>query len=261
MAQPLRRRQTGKSQRQSESRHERIVVPTLVARVAEALSTAIIEGRLKPGERLIETDLAERFGVSKSPIREAFRLLEQEGLVASYPRRGITVAEIDRRDIEEFYAIRASLCRLQVRLVDANATEAQLKDLGEAFEAMRVAVVRRSVKAYFDANMAFHDRLGEIANNRKLTLMLKMMGKQTLRLRFLSLTLPERLAQSLERHASLLEALKLRDAEAAELAMTELIESTKQVIVDRYLGEGEKAPGEEAGRLASDRGADERPRG
>ncbi len=215
--------------------------------MAEALSTAIIERRLKPGERLIETDLAERFGVSKSPIREAFRLLEQEGLVASYPRRGVTVAEIDRRDIEELYAIRVFLCRLQVRLVAANATETQLKDLGEAFEAMRVAVDRRSVKACFDANIAFHDRLGEIADNRKLTQILTMLGKQTLRFRFLSLTLPERLEQSLERHASLLEALKLRDAEAAELAMTELIDSTKRVIVDRYLGEGDKAPGRGGG--------------
>lgn len=214
-----------------------IVLSTLVTQVAKALSAAIIEDRLKPGERLIEYELAERYGVSKSPIREAFRLLEQEGLVTSYPRRGVMVTKINRRDIEELYAIRACLLALQVRLVAEKATDVDLKELDEAFEAMRQAADQPDVKGYFDANIVFHDLLSGIADNRKLAQLLQVSGKQTLRFRFLSLTVPQRIPESLAQHAQVLEALRLRDPAAAERAITELIESTRRAIVDRYLSE------------------------
>ncbi|MGH7320649.1 MAG: FCD domain-containing protein, partial [Candidatus Rokuibacteriota bacterium] len=182
-------------------------------------------------------ELAERYGISKSPIREAFRLLEQEGLVTAYPRRGVTVTKINRRDIEELYAIRACLLALQVRLVAEKATDADLKELDEAFEAMRQAADRPDVKGYFDANIVFHDLLSGIADNRKLAQLLQVSGKQTLRFRYLSLTVPQRIPESLAQHAQVLEALRLRDSAAAERAITELIESTRRAIVDRYLRE------------------------
>lgn len=212
-----------------------IALPTLTIELAKVLSNAIIEGHLTPGQRLIESELAARFGVSKSPIREAFRLLQQEGLVTSYPRRGVVVTEINRRDLEELYAIRACLCALQVQLAARNISDAESEHLDRVFEAMREAAARGDIKGYFASNMAFHDTLSELADNKKLAQMLRGIEKQTLRFRFLSLTVPERLQQSLKQHEQVLAALKQRNAAAATKAMTALIEETKRAIVSRYL--------------------------
>ena len=145
----------------------------LGAQIAEMLKEAILEGEFKGGEQLGEHDLQVRFGVSRSPLREAFRELEKLGLVDIIPRKGSFVRRISRKDIEENFPVRATLEGLAAKLAAKNMTEKVLDHLNKILQEMETAVRSRNTKEYYTHHLRFHEAFIERAENELLVNTLK----------------------------------------------------------------------------------------
>jgi DNA-binding GntR family transcriptional regulator len=143
-------------------------VPTLVEEVARSLRELILQGEFQPGERLIEEQLSERFGVSRPPLREAMRVLSQDGLIVARPRRGYTVVTLTRKDVEEIYSLRFSLERLAVELALPVADPEALKPLEAAVARMRDPRVQKDRVAMVEANADFHRALVALPDHARL---------------------------------------------------------------------------------------------
>ena len=151
--------------------------------VFNTLREAILKGDLKPGERLMELQLAEQLGVSRTPIREAIRMLEQEGLAVTMPRRGAEVAKMTMKDMEDVLEIREALDELAARLACHRITEEQLGRLKEAKAAFDQCTVSHDVKTIAEADVAFHDVIYEATCNPKLVSLLNNLREQIYRYR------------------------------------------------------------------------------
>jgi DNA-binding GntR family transcriptional regulator len=189
--------------------------------VAELIRAAILSGELEPGSKLIETDLAERFGTSRGPIREAIRELAREGLVTELPRRGTLVSTLTANDLSEVYAVRQALEVAASRVVIARAGDDELR----ALETHLVALESPPPgAAYLDQavhDLAFHRALVVLARNERMATMYEQMLTQTmLLLRTASLENPA-LRTDLRRaaHRDILRALLDRDEAAARTAL------------------------------------------
>ncbi len=202
----------------------------LTERVVGFLEKLIIEGTLKPRERLIESDLSHALGISRPPIREALRALEREELVTFSHRRGVRVTEINEKDIQDVYLIRATLESLAVKLATEKLMKENLLKLEAIYKQMSQAAKKRDLSSYFRFNQEFHKKILESAGNEKLAKILQNLGKQTLRFRFFALSTPGRLEQSQKNHRLLLNALKARNAERASDLRFENVQSGGQTL-------------------------------
>jgi DNA-binding GntR family transcriptional regulator len=136
---------------------ENFVKPVvLVENVSRILTEAILEGTLKEGDQLIEAELKGQFGISRSPLREAFRVLEKKGLVEIVPRKGTFVREISRRDIEEHFPVRSVLEGLAAKEAYQRITDEDLAAMTLEFENMKQAVDSNDAKAYWEHHSSFH---------------------------------------------------------------------------------------------------------
>jgi DNA-binding GntR family transcriptional regulator len=150
--------------------------PTAQDRAAESLRGAILEGRLKPGQRVNQEEWAERVGVSLIPVREALRALTGEGLVEYRPRRGYAVTELELADLEEVYRLRALLERDALLRGVPSASEADLADLEREAAAYTRAT---DVAGRLAANRRFHDRLHALAGSRVLSRLIDLLWDST----------------------------------------------------------------------------------
>ncbi len=186
------------------------------------MRSAIIGGSLSAGSKLIESELAEHFGTSRGPIREAIRELSREGLVAEVPRRGTVVSTLTARDLAEVYAIREGLELTASRSVIDRAGDAELEDLAEPLRAMEAA--RRSTPDYAaiaEHDFVFHRRLVALAGNRRMDEINETMLALTgLLLRTAAEANPT-LRSDLDRpvHEAMLGALRARDHRRASEAI------------------------------------------
>lgn len=213
----------------------------LPSRIADRLADAIIEGEFEPGARLSEQELAERFGTSRTPVREALRLLEQEALVVLVPRRGAQVSQIDAKRVVDIYTCRACLYGLAAKLATQVATSENLEELGKTVDEMADAVGRQDTHRYYDLNVAFHERISSLANNELLARMMNQFGRTTLRLRFQSLVFPGRLEASVGAHRRLIEAMQKRDPYRAEAIVRDLIRAAGDALLRQHYGDPERA--------------------
>ncbi len=202
----------------------------LTERVGAFLEKMIIEGILKPRERLIETELSAALGVSRPPIREALRALEKEELVTFSPGRGAMVAEITEKEIQDVYLIRTTLESLAVKIAASKMTRKILVQLEVLYKMMEKAAKNGELSSYFKYNQDFHDKIMGAADNEKLSKILRNLGKQTVRFRFFALSAPGRLEQSMENHRLLLAALKSNDAEQASQLRFEHVRSGGEIL-------------------------------
>lgn len=127
--------------------------------VFQTLRQAIISGEIAPGERLLEIPLAKKMGVSRTPVREAIRMLELEGLVVMIPRRGAEVAKITEKDLRDALEVRCALEELAVQLACERITEAGKEKLQAACEAFREAIRTKQVPAIVEGDIVFHDAI------------------------------------------------------------------------------------------------------
>ena len=175
--------------------------------VCEALRAAIQSGELPPGERLMEIPLAEELGVSRTPIREAIRKLEQEGFVVMIPRRGTYVADITLKDINQVFEIRSSLEELAASLASERITPDELEELERHLVSINDYMESRDFDKIVAADIAFHEVLYSASRNDRLIEIIHNLREQTFRFRSVSMNQPGRLAKTWEEHRLLVEAL------------------------------------------------------
>lgn len=206
-----------------DSRH----APSLVEVATRRLREEILSGQLAPGERLIEDQICRRFGVSRAPLREAMRLLAQQGLVEHLPRRGARVVEWSEQDIAQLFELRAVLERHAFAAafpLDPAVVAERLGPATRALDAMRLADAVRDDLAKDDAHRTFHAALVAVAGNRQLDLVLepvlvKLQRPMAVNLRREAAAVGA--AEGLRRHALLLQAVASGDRDAVLTAMRE----------------------------------------
>ena len=201
--------------------------------VFNTLRQAILKGELKPGERLMEIQLANKLGVSRTPVREAIRKLELEGLVLMIPRKGAEVAEITRQDMEDVLEVRTALEELAVTDACDHITDAQLSELKKASNEFKKALLEgKDLVTCADADMHFHDVILSATNNRRLIQMLNNLSEQMYRYRMEYLK-DERTHKTLiEEHDAIRRALKKHDKVKAGAAIRVHIDNQKRSILE-----------------------------
>ena len=187
-------------------------------RIANSIRTSIIDGRIKPGERLTEPEVARLLGVSRTPIREAFFLLISEGFVETAPRRGVVVSDLSPQDAEETYVLKGALEGLAASLAATRVTQDLLASLAAINDelATAIAVTPAEMARVLDLNNSFHQTLTDASGNRKLSKLVTVFRRQTLRYNYIYLSALSRLRHSVEEHRTMIEALRRRDASEVE---------------------------------------------
>lgn len=200
--------------------------------VFEHLREAIIGGNLRPGERMMEMQLAEEMGVSRTPVREAIRKLELEGLVIMVPRRGAYVSDLSIKDVAETFEIRSALEALAAGLAadritpdESEELERILVQIGECIEANDL---ERSIKL----DEEFHNVLYRASRNDRLVQIINNLREQIQRFRATSLSTPGRLEAVLFEHTKITEAISDRNAEMAQHLAQEHIENAENALME-----------------------------
>lgn len=203
--------------------------------VFNTLREAILKGDLKPGERLMELQLASQLGVSRTPIREAIRMLEQEGLAVTMPRKGAEVAKMTLKGMEDVLEIRAALDELASQLACERMTEAQMERLQARKADFEKSLATGNVKAIAEADVNFHDVIYEATGNPKLVNMLNNLREQIYRYRVEYLKDEKNYPKLIEEHEAIYQALIQRNKEAARVSIGEHVENqaiaVKEIIV------------------------------
>lgn len=177
----------------------------------------IRQGTIRPGDRLLEVELAQRLGISRTPVREAIRLLEADGLVIHLPRQGATMRSLDAGEVTELYEMRGVLEGTAARLAARAASEVEVQDLA-AINAEMVAALGDPARLY-DLNRQFHAALLAAARNRFLARAIEGMQKTLLILGPTTLAEEPRASAAPREHEAVLDALRRRDESGAEAAM------------------------------------------
>lgn len=189
--------------------------------VFNTLREAILKGELKPGERLMEMQLASRMGVSRTPIREAIRMLEQEGLAVTVPRKGAEVARMTEKDMEDVLEIREALDELAARIVLAKINNEQMEALKEAREKFAESTKSGNIKQIAEMDVKFHDVIYEATGNPKLVNMLNNLREQLYRYRIEYLKDPANYPILIQEHDAIVEGLDTGNEELLMRAMHE----------------------------------------
>ena len=150
----------------------------LVEKLSEAMTEAILEGIFKEGDQLTELDLQKQFNISRSPIRESFRVLEKRGLVEVIARRGTFVKRISPRDIEEHFPVRSVLEGLAAKQAYANMTPATLEAMERALARMKIAAENEDTKNYWKQHILYHEIFIDACGNLLLINLLKTLRMQ-----------------------------------------------------------------------------------
>ena len=189
--------------------------------VFNTLRKAILTGQLRPGERLMEVHLANRLGVSRTPIREAIRKLELEGLVIMIPRRGAEVARITEKSLKDVLEVRRALDALSVELACDRITRESMEALLEACRAFEQAAEGKDATVIAKADVALHDIIGKATGNQRLIQLVNNLSEQMYRYRFVYIREGNQhenlIAEHREIYQSIASGDKRRAAEAARL--------------------------------------------
>jgi DNA-binding GntR family transcriptional regulator len=204
---------------------------TLREKILETIRDAIMGGMLKPGEKVAEPELAERFGISRTPIREAFRQLESEGYLTVIPRKGAVVTAFSARDVEEFYAIKSILEGYAARRACENLSERDMEKLEAINDKLRQMADDGDVRHFFKVHNDFHDMFIRAADNDKLHELISNLVNKFQRLRVASLSLPGRMHISVQEHEKIIDAFRKRNGDLAEKLVRKNAEYGGKVLV------------------------------
>ncbi len=199
--------------------------------VAETLREAIVNGALKPGERLMEIQLAEELGVSRTPVREAIRKLELEGFVVMIPRRGTYVADLSIKDINEVFEIRTALDVLAAGLAVERITEDELEQLERLLVEIGELIEGDDIDKIVEVDSQFHDILYRASRNDRLVGIINNLREQFTRFRSISIQYPGRMKISVEEHCHLVEAIAARNTDLAQQIAREHMENSEQTLL------------------------------
>jgi DNA-binding GntR family transcriptional regulator len=192
---------------------------SLSDRILKIVEEAILSGTFKPGERLIETKLAKNLGISKSPVREALKRLEGEGIVLLMPRKGYFVKDIDRKSIEDFFDVMFILEPTSALLSLKKKGETVCREIDEILDNMDRCLRKKDYESYRALNDQFHGLFYGLTENEWIIKISQMLRKQAYMLRSLSLYTKDRFSQSLEEHRAIADAYKKGDKRLLEKAV------------------------------------------
>lgn len=208
--------------------------------VFHTLRKAILTGELKPGERLMEIHLADKLGVSRTPIREAIRKLELEGLVTMIPRRGAQVAQITEKSMSDVLEVRRALDALCAELACDRITSGELDALQEACGRFEAAVHTGDLKAIAREDVAFHDIIVQATGNQRLIQLVNNLSEQMYRYRFEYIKDAGQHENLVQEHRMIYEGIVRKDREAASAAAKTHIDNQKKAIMRQIRLDGEK---------------------
>ncbi len=200
--------------------------------VFNTLRQAILRGELEPGERLPEIQLADKLGVSRTPIREAIRKLELEGLVIMIPRKGAVVAEITEKSLRDVLEVRRALEELSVKLACEKIQEEEIEALKVAAKEFEDALKTGDVTAYAEADVKFHDIIYHTTDNERLIQLLNNLSEQMYRYRVEYLKREDSHETLLAEHQYIIEMLKKRDVKRAVEAVCTHVDNQVTAVVD-----------------------------
>jgi DNA-binding GntR family transcriptional regulator len=199
--------------------------------VSDALREAIMAGTLRAGERMMEIQLAEEMGVSRTPVREAIRKLELEGFVVMVPRKGAYVADISIKDINEVFEIRTALDALAAGLAAERITEEELEQLERLLVEIGASIELGDIERAVDIDTQFHDVLYKASRNDRLVGIIGNLRELFQRFRTISMGYPGRLKDTVEEHKRLVEAISQRDVELAQNLAREHMENAEGTLL------------------------------
>jgi len=199
--------------------------------ISETLREAIVAGTLKPGERLMEIQLAEELGVSRTPVREAIRKLELEGFVVMIPRRGTYVADLSIKDVNEVFEIRTALDILAAGLAVERITEDELEQLERVLVEIGEYIEQNDIEKIVAADGRYHDILYRASRNDRLVGIINNLREQFTRFRSISMAYPGRIKNTVEEHRQLVEAIAQRDIALAQRLAREHMENAEQTLL------------------------------
>ncbi|MGE5582121.1 MAG: GntR family transcriptional regulator [Bacillota bacterium] len=199
--------------------------------VFESLREAIITGKLGPSERLMEIQLAEEMGVSRTPVREAIRKLELEGLVVMIPRKGAYVAGLSIRDITDVFEIRRALEGLAAELAAERSTDEELEEMERFLVKISEEIEQGDLPKVIETDTDFHTLIYKASRNTRLSQIINNLREQIQRSRTTSLSYPGRMKIALEEHRKMVEAISSRDGELARNLAQEHIENAENALM------------------------------
>jgi DNA-binding GntR family transcriptional regulator len=188
---------------------------TLREKIVETIRSAIVNGQLPAGSRVAEPDLADRFGISRTPIREAFRQLETEGFITVIPRKGAVVASLSAKDVSDFYDLKAVLEGYAARIAAKKLTEKDIAKMDSVNRQMEAAAGRKEVRRVLALHNEFHDIFLKACGNEKLHSIVQNLVMQFQRFRLI-LAMPGRIEGIIQQHREIIEAFQERDEALAE---------------------------------------------
>ena len=200
--------------------------------LVDRLRHMIVEGDLAPGEKLAEKDLCGQFGVSRTPLREAVKVLASEGLVQLTPNRGCTVARLTLADLDEAFPIMGALEALSGELACQHITDAELARIKELHERMLRKYAAGALRDYFKLNEQIHQMILDAARNPTLAQMQLSLSGRVRRARYLANMSPSRWAKAVEEHEKIIEALGARDGKRLAVILKEHLANKLQTVKD-----------------------------
>ena len=219
---------------------------TASAAAADLIRQAVIDGRIAPGQRLKEAELAKQLGISRTPIREALLVLQTEGLLEATPNRGATVRAYDARELEEMYELRAVLEGHAARRAAARVDAEQLEELRASCDRFALLLERDDLPALVAENNLFHDVILDAAGSERLRGMVRQVVTLALVYKSYVGYSPAQASASLHTHLQLVTALEQGDGERAELVMREHVFEARDVLVRQVHTETETGDPDEA---------------
>lgn len=208
---------------------------TLKSQVLKEISRAIQTGKLRPGDRIVESQLAEQMGISKFPVREAIRYLEKEGLVVTIPFKGTYVCEFDERDVDELYEVRGALEELAIRLCIGRIDDGKIKRLDAILTEMQQAADDHNFEKMVSMDMRLHHTIFEFSGNRRLLQLWITLEGQIKSFIALEEYFYEQPQELVETHYPVMEAIRKADARLAQKAIrTHLSEGLEVLKKDLY---------------------------
>lgn len=201
---------------------------SLRGRVFKRILDDILNGKYKPGQTLVESKLAEELGVSRTPVREALKQLELEGLVTPLPNRRVVVEGITQRDIEDIYVIRKAIEGLGARWATANISEEELEELRQLVELEEFYTQKGDMEKVEELDGKFHSLIFQASNSKPLRFILANFHQFIKKARVDSLRVEGRMKRTLEEHKAILRAIESGKPEEAEKAMIAHIKGAKE---------------------------------
>lgn len=205
---------------------------SLRLKIYQSIRDDITYGKLSPGERLIESKLAQEFKASRSPIREALRQLGSEGLIMFGENRGITVSKLSIQEVAEIYSLRCLLESYAARLSAERATRSDVGRLKGFLKKMKVAAKSYDLMSWLENNTLFHNFVSEHSGNKNLDRTLESLKRRVYRYKYITARIPGHFEEYIGHHEQILTGFEANDVELAENAMKLHINTIKDVLIN-----------------------------